>query len=64
MNNLKRYQYANVSKQSAMSYSGKLAVVLTDDSAYDVLTPVNTTDNSSQAEDTLILVDTLSNQGD
>lgn len=60
----KLYQYKDINKESAVVYSGTLALVLLDDSMYNVNTPVNKTTNAEINETKIIEEDTLSNQGD
>lgn len=58
----KLWQYENVVKQSALSYSGNLAVKLNDGTQYNVSSPVNTINNAEINTDELIIDDTLDSQ--
>lgn len=58
----KLWQYENVVKQSALSYSGNLAVKLNDGTQYDVSSPINTTNNAEINTDESIIANTLDSQ--
>ena len=65
--NLEGYQYKDLVKTAATFYSGELAVVTTDDTHYNVVSPVNyliLDTNYSEASETFIIADTLSGASD
>ena len=61
MEHNKLYQYKDVAQQAPLSYAGKLAVKLADEtgSQYDVNTPVNTTENYTAKDDVIVLSNTM-----
>jgi len=61
MEKSKLYQYKDISKSSAMSYKGTLALKLTDDFQYNVSTPVNTINNYQINTDAIVVSNTLDN---
>ena len=55
----KLYQYKDVSQNSALEYSGTLAIKLEDDTQYNVSTPVNKAVNYQENTDVIIAKNTL-----